>query len=288
MGVLDGKVIVVTGSTRGFGWALAQAFAREGAAVEVSSRSPEAVDKAVQALTAAGGQAGGLACDVGELEQVQALLADALHCFGRVDVWVNNAGISPPYGPTAHVDPADFARTTRTNVLGLYHGSLVAMRYFLPLRRGKLINMLGRGERGPAPMQNAYGASKAWVRSFTLTLAEEYKDSGVGVFALSPGMMDTELLTDVEVLPGFEDRLANFESVVQAISQPPEVSARRAVWLASAATDGKTGLVARELTGPKVMWRFMRQGFARLLGRKGRPVTVQVHTTSSGWPDAPR
>lgn len=288
MGVLDGKVIVVTGSTRGFGWAMAQAFVQEGAAVQVSSRSQNAVDKAVQALVGSGGRAGGLACDVGELEQVQALLADAVHRFGQVDVWVNNAGISPPYGPTAHVNPADFVRTTRTNVLGMYHGSLVAMRYFLPLRRGKLINVLGRGERGPAPMQNAYGASKSWLRSFTLTLAQEYKDSGVGVFALSPGMMDTELLTDVDVLPGFEDRLSNFESVVQAISQPPEVSARRAVWLASTATDGKTGLVAHELTGPKVMWRFMRQGLGRLLGRKGRPVTIQVHTVEPGWPEAPK
>jgi hypothetical protein len=75
--------------------------------------------------------------------------------------------------------------------------------------------------------------------------------------------------------------------VVQALSQPPEVSARRAVWLASAATDGKTGVEARELSGTKVMGRFLRQRLGRLLGRKGRPVTVKVSPAKPGWPDAP-
>lgn len=278
MGVLENKVAVITGSTRGFGLALAQAYAAEGAALVVSSRSEAASAQAAQKLVEAGARAAGLACDVSNLVSVRALLDFAVQRFGRVDVWVNNAGISPPYGPTAHIQADEFIAATQTNILGTYHGSLTAMRYFLPQRSGKLINILGRGERGPAPMQNAYGSSKAWVRSFTLTLAQEYKGSGVGVFAFSPGMMDTDLLTNVDVIEGFEAGLDRFESVVQALSQPPEDSARQAVWLASAATDGKTGLVARELTPFKVFGRFLKQALNRGLGRKGRPVSIQIHS----------
>ncbi len=278
MGVLENKVIVITGSTRGFGLALARACAAEGAAVMASSRSEAASALAAQALVEAGARAAGQACDVTNLASVRALLDAAVQRFGQVDVWVNNAGISPPYGPTAHIKADDFIAAAQTNIIGTYHGSLTAMRYFLPRRSGKLINVLGRGERGPAPMQNAYGSSKAWMRSFTLSLAQEYKDSGVGVFAFSPGMMDTDMLTDVDVIEGFEAGLDRFEQVVQALSQPPAESTRRAVWLASPATDGKTGLVARELTPWKVAARFLKQAANRALGRKGRPVSIQIHS----------
>ncbi len=158
---------------------------------------------------------------------MQALAGHALEVFGGLDVWVNNAGLTAPYGPTDPPAARAFSQVTQTNILGTYHGSLVAMRHFLEQGHGKLINILGRGERGPQPMQNPYAASKAWIKSFTLALAEEYKDSGVGVYAFSPGMMDTDMLLDVEVVHGYEERLASFETVVQALSQPPEIPARK-------------------------------------------------------------
>ena len=92
MGLLENKVAVITGSTRGLGLAMAQAFVREGASVVVASRSAEAVTKTVDTLRAEGGQASGLACDVSDLAQVQALADHALNAFGRFDIWVNNAG----------------------------------------------------------------------------------------------------------------------------------------------------------------------------------------------------
>src|SRR5574341_234567 len=99
-GLLQGKVAVITGGTRGLGLAIAQAYAREGAAVVVTSRSTAAVDQTVSSLQAEAAQAIGRPCDVGELSQVEALTVHALEAFGYLDVWVNNAGISAPYGPT--------------------------------------------------------------------------------------------------------------------------------------------------------------------------------------------
>lgn len=243
MGILDGKVAVITGGTRGLGLAIAEAFAQAGAAVVVASRSQAAVDAAVQSIQAAGGRADGMPVDVANLKQVIALAEYAVAQFGRIDIWVNNAGTAGPYGPTLGNTPQEFTQVIQTNILGVYHGSRAAMEYFIPQHAGKLINILGHGYNGPVPWQNAYASSKAWVRSFTKALAEETKDSGVGVYAFNPGMVLTDLLTQVDVIAGSESKLKNFPTVVRMWAKPPEVPAQKAVWLASSATDGKTGLL---------------------------------------------
>ena len=276
MGVLDGKVAVITGSTRGFGLAMARAFAGAGAQVVVSSRSMEAVARAVELLRGEGAQVSGLACDVGDLSQVEALAAHAVKRFGRFDVWVNNAALAPPYGPTASIPVESFERATRTNVLGAYYGSLVALRHFLPRGKGKLINILGRGERGPTPFQSGYAASKAWLRSFSLAMAKEYKDSGVDIFTLNPGMMPTDMLTNFEAVAGHTARVQLLGTVIRMWASPPEVPAQRAVWLASAATDGRTGLSVRMSRLPRMLAGVLREGVRRLFGRPAPPLDIQV------------
>ena len=195
MGTLDGKIAVITGSTRGIGLGIAEAYAREGAELVVSSRSQAAVDKAVNHLREAGSKAVGLACDVSQQEQVLALANFAMQNFGKVDIWFNNAGLETAYGPTMSYSAEDFTRVVQTNIMGVYYGSRAALQLFLPQRSGKLLNMVGRGYKGPVPYQNAYGASKAWVLSFTKSLAQEYADSGVGIFNFSPGSVITDMLT---------------------------------------------------------------------------------------------
>jgi NAD(P)-dependent dehydrogenase (short-subunit alcohol dehydrogenase family) len=267
MGLLETKVAVITGSSRGFGWAMAQAYASEGASVVLASRSEAAIQHAVDSIRTAGAQATGISCDTSDMAQVQALGEHAIKTFGRFDIWVNNAGMSPPYGPTVHIQPEEFVKTTQTNVLGTYYGSIVALRHLLPKRKGKLINIIGAGARGPAPMQSAYGSSKAWIRNFTLALAKEYKDSGVGIFAFSPGMMTTEMLTRVKVVAGYEHLLKSFPMVIRALGNPPEVPARKAVWLASSATDGRTGFEVHLFNSGKAWFGFLREGIRRLTGQ---------------------
>jgi NAD(P)-dependent dehydrogenase (short-subunit alcohol dehydrogenase family) len=267
MGLLSNKIAVITGSSRGFGLAMAQAFASQGAAVVLASRSEAAIQQAVESVRSTGTPVTGIACDTSDMKQVEALAEHAVKTFGRFDVWVNNAGISPTYGPTAHVQPEAFVKTTQTNILGTYYGSMIALRHFLPNKSGKLINIMGAGARGPVPMQNAYASSKAWIRSFTLALAQEYKDSGVGVYAFGPGMMITDMLTHVEVVAGFEHKLESLPMVLRVLGKPPEVSARKAVWLASSATDGRTGLEVH-LFNPAATFGFLRE---RIRGLAGRP-----------------
>lgn len=278
MGVLDGKVAVITGGTRGLGLAITQAFAQAGASVVVASRSQKSVDLAVQQINAASGRSVGMALDVSNLEQVEALAAYAVAQFGRLDIWVNNAGTAGPYGPTMGNLPQAFKQVVDTNILGVYYGSRTAMEHFLAQRSGKLINLLGRGYNGPVPWQNAYASSKAWVRSFTHSLAEETKDSGVGVYAFNPGMVLTELLTDVEVIEGSEHRLDRFPTVVRMWARHPDVPAQKAVWIASPATDGKTGLLISLLSPWTMLGGAMKEGFRLLRKQPANGPEIKVRT----------
>jgi glucose 1-dehydrogenase len=278
MGLLAGKVAVITGGTRGLGLAIAQAYVREGAAVMVASRSERSVAEAMAELQQQGALAEGMACDVGDLRQVEELAQRTLHTFGGLDVWVNNAGLSAPYGPTVGVSAEAFAAATQTNIMGTYHGSVVALRHFLPRRQGKLINMLGRGDKGPQPFQNAYASSKAWIARFTQALAKENQASGVGIFALNPGLMLTDMVTRPEVVAGYEEQVKPLATMLRMWGNPPSVPAERAVWLASAATDGKTGLTERVLTPGRMLSGLLSEGLGRLTGRRWPEVELHIHT----------
>jgi NAD(P)-dependent dehydrogenase (short-subunit alcohol dehydrogenase family) len=145
-----------------------------------------------------------------------------------------------------------------------------------------LINILGRGDKGGAvPMQNGYASSKAWMRTFTLSLAKEYAGSGVGVFAFNPGMMSTEFLTRVEAVAGYEDKLKVMPTIIRMWSNPPTVPAQRAVWLASSATDGKTGLEVHEFGRLAFLAGALREGLRRLTGGHASEVTCEVLTVSA-------
>ncbi len=280
MGQLDGKVAVITGSSRGLGYAIAEAYAREGAAVVLSARSEDALRANVAALTANGCRAAGFPCDVGDLDAVRALAEQAVKTFGKIDLWVNNAGVAGIYGPTAAIPVERYERVVQTNILGTYYGSITALEYFLPQRSGKLINLLGRGDDKPVPLQNAYAPSKAWVRSFTLALAKEYQDSGVGIFAFNPGLVDTDLLRKLESVPGYEAKLKPLSTVIQLWANPPEVPAAKALWLASSATDGKTGLAISVLTRRLVIAGALRYLFDRITRRPLRDATLDITTVA--------
>lgn len=276
--VLEDKVAVITGGTRGLGLAIAKAYAQAGASVVIASRSQESIDRALGILHEQGAQASGLTCNVGEREQVQSLAEHATSTFGHFDIWVNNAGTAGPYGPTVHIHPDEFVSVIKTNILGVYFGSIYAMRHFLPNSRGKLINILGRGDQKPVAMQNAYTASKAWVRSFTLALAEEYKNSAVEIFAYNPGLMETDLMEKIQAVEGYEQRLKPLGTVMRMWANPPEVPAQKAVWLASSETDGRTGLVINELNMLRLLSGLVQEGIRRLTGQPAPESRFEVES----------
>lgn len=285
---LAGKVAVITGSSRGLGLATAQLFALEGAKVVLSARSKDAIEKAVRELNEQGLQAESFVCDVSDPRQVEELASFAIQKYGHFDVWVNNAGMGGPYGATLNIAPDDFMAVIHTNMFGTYYGSMMAMRHFLPRRSGKLINILGAGDKKPAPNQNAYGSTKSWIRIFTLALAKEYKDSGVGVYALQPGLMDTDFLTEVATYAEYEQRLRNImPMLIRAGGKQPEIPARKVLWLASSATNGKTGLYVRVGSMPKLLVGFLGEGLCRLFHLPVRIVEMKIRILPSAFEPLP-
>jgi glucose 1-dehydrogenase len=285
MGLLDNKVAVITGSSRGLGLSIAQAYCREGASVLITSRTPKAVDTAAKTLQDQGHKAVGQAGDVASLADVQALAERAICEFGALDIWVNNAGLGAPYGATLGVAPERFELVVRTNILGTYYGSRVAMGQFVLRGSGKLINLIGRGADRPVPLQNAYASSKAWVRSFTKALAAEYKDSGVGVFAFNPGLVLTDMLSNIEAQQGYTEKVSPIETVTRMWANPPAVAAEKAVWLASSATDGKTGLDVSLLTPKLIISGALGEGWRRIRRRTSLASDLTIREVPLAEPD---
>ena len=274
--ILKDKVAVITGGSRGLGLTIAQTYARAGAKVVIASRTLHTVDLAVDSLRKSGYQAAGFACDVADLQQVEALAQHAIQIFGRIDIWVNNAGLSAPYGPTAHIPSSDFLPIIQTNIIGTYNGSVVAMRHFLPQKSGKLINLLGRGDTGSIPLQNAYSSSKVWVRNFTKALAIEYKDHGVDIFGFNPGLVKTEMLSNVQAVKGYEEKLNPLRFVTMLWGNEVDVPAAKALWLASSATDGKNGAMVTVLTKWMMLSRLIGLPFRKLLNRSTELLELNV------------
>jgi NAD(P)-dependent dehydrogenase (short-subunit alcohol dehydrogenase family) len=277
MGLLQEKNIVITGGSRGFGLVTAHACIEAGAKVAIASRSAKTVANAVDTLQSMG-EVMGTTCDVADLAQVKALAQSVIDAWGNIDVWINNAAITAPYGPTLSIKPEAFIKVINVNLLGTYHGSIVAMQHFLPQRHGKLINILGNGDKRPAPMQVAYGSSKNWVLTFTRALAWEYKKSGVDVFAYNPGLMRTDLVTEVEVIQGYENRMKVFETVMRMWAKPLEIPAQKIVKLSSRGTDGKTGKIIREMNFLSMLAGSAREGWRRFFKRPLEHIPIKVHT----------
>lgn len=269
--VLAGRVAVVTGSSRGLGFAMARLLGRNGAFVVLASRSDADVAAAVDRLRAEGLQASGRRCDTSDLADVEALRDEAL-AHGTLDIWVNNAGTSGVYGPTASTPVDDFEKVVRTNILGTFHGSRVALPVFLAQRHGDLVNVYGQGDQGPVALQNAYASSKRWVRQFTETLRAETKGTGVRVHGMNPGLVITDMLGDITSQRGYEQRLGALQVVVGLWGQSADVAAEPLLRLVTS-----NAAVYRDLNPPTMVGRGLRNLLAGRVRRSNRmPMKVTV------------
>lgn len=227
---LKNKVIVVTGSTRGYGYAIAESFLEAGSTVAVTGRSQQAVDSALASLQPKG-RVSGFVMDVREEEQVYKLVDDVIKEFGHIDIWINNAGYSNAAGMMLEMDPQDALDMFLSNDLGLLRCTQAIMHYMLPRKQGLLVNIYGNGSfLRPASPTGLYGATKAWVTSYTRSLAKELKDSGVQILGFSPGMMTTDMLTSpIVVGERGKEMLKNFGFVLRFLGQPAKYAADKLV-----------------------------------------------------------
>jgi len=187
---------VVTGSTKGIGFALARELVRRGHHVAVSGRSQEAVDEAVGKLSpeaVEGARVIGVPTDVTDAGQVQALWDAAVTAFDSVDLWVNNAGVAYTMRTIVETTSDEVATMVGTNMVGTINGAQVAVRGMSAASGGQLFNILGGGSDGTVrPGMGVYSATKRGLDMFTKALVKEVDGTAVRVGQVRPGILITD------------------------------------------------------------------------------------------------
>lgn len=193
---LQDRVAIITGGSRGIGRALARGLADEGARVAVVARTPGRVESVAESLRARGVASLGFACDVTEEDQVRSTVRQVLDAWGRIDILINNAGISG-MRPVWGIPQTSFDRTVAVNLGGTF---LFTKHVWKPMRRaggGSIINVSSLGGVRGYPLLSAYCASKWGQIGFTLACAEEGKADNIRVNAVAPGKADTDLRAQI-------------------------------------------------------------------------------------------
>jgi NAD(P)-dependent dehydrogenase (short-subunit alcohol dehydrogenase family) len=236
---LTDKVILVTGATRGIGLACAQLLASQGATLIISSRKQDACDAIARQIADAGGKALGMACHLGEINQIQQLWKDIEERFGRIDVVLNNGATNPHFGPIYDTDLAAFQKTCDVNIRGYFYMCSLGAKLMAKNGGGSIINVASVNGVIPGLYQGIYSITKAAVISMTKAFAKECSGMKVRVNAILPGATDTK----------FASALIQNEAILQTllthvpmnrVAKPSEM-AGTVLYLASEASSYTTG-----------------------------------------------
>ena len=257
------KTIIITGSTKGIGYGLAENFLHLGHQVVISGRSRENVDRAVEKLADrySKDSVDGYPCDMRDYQRVESLWDYGRDRFGEIDIWINNAGIGQSQTDFWDLDTNLIQDLVDTNITGAMYGAKVALAGFLEQGRGAFYNMEGLGSDGrQVEGLTLYGSSKRALNYLTDSLASEVKGTEVIVGALSPGMV----LTDF-ILSRYEGKdPSEWESARKIFNiLADKVETVTPFLVEKILQNEKNGARIMWLTAPKVLWRFMTAGILK-------------------------
>ncbi|MGW8144857.1 MAG: SDR family NAD(P)-dependent oxidoreductase [Anaerolineales bacterium] len=256
------KHVVITGSTRGIGYGLADAFLDLECSVTVSGRAQDKVDEAAAKLVDkySGESVIGIACDVRNLDQVQALWDKSIGRFNKIDIWVNNAGLSGPQMSAWEMPPRTAREIIETNLLGEIYGSMVAVNGMLTQGFGAIYNMEGMGSDGRMiEGLSYYGTSNAGRNYFNKSLIQETEGTSLIIGTLRPGMVITDLITEP-----YKDRPEEWEKDKRIFNILADRVETVSPWLASQMLNNKKhGAEISWSSRWKIIKRFLVSPFNR-------------------------
>jgi NAD(P)-dependent dehydrogenase (short-subunit alcohol dehydrogenase family) len=239
--VLQGRVVIVTGASRGIGRAIALRLAQAGARVVVCSRKQEGVEAVAGEIRSLGAEAVAVQAHIGRTDDVMTLVDRTLQAFGRIDITVNNAATNPHFGTLLSASEEQWDKVLDTNTKGAFRLCKAVAPKMEAQGGGKIINLVSIAGLRPAPGMGLYGISKAALVLLTQQLAMELGPANIQVNAIAPGVIKTrfsQLLTETpEISHGILAR-----TPLGRFGEPEDV-AELALFLASPASDYVTGAV---------------------------------------------
>ena len=252
---LKDKVIVITGSTRGIGRAVAEACCKAGAKVVICSRHETAVQETREALKQQGFNVSGITIDVSVQSDLEKLLQHAIETWGKVDVWINNAGLSGGWRLLTNISEEEITRIIDVNFTGTLEACRIVVPYFIQRGGGILINVSGMGgRRGEAsPFMTTYAATKAAVTSLTRSLAKEYKSHAISIHSVIPGMVATDFYKDVKTSTELAASIESLPYALKAFGVPIDVVGRYFAQIAAQEPGKVTGKNYSMLSGPRLI-----------------------------------
>jgi len=236
--LVDGKVAIVTGGSRGIGLAIAELLAREGAHVAICARNANRAKNAAAQLKESGLDVEAFQADVGDYESVANLAKEVLSLHSRIDILVNNAGVTAD-GLLLRMSEEQWNQVIRTNLTGVFHCTKVVAKQMLKQRWGRIISISSVSGLAGNPGQANYAASKAGVVGFTKSVARELASRGITANVVAPGFIITDM---TESLPE-ETGVKLLERIPLARFGSVEDVARAVVFLASDGAGYITGQV---------------------------------------------
>jgi NAD(P)-dependent dehydrogenase (short-subunit alcohol dehydrogenase family) len=192
---LDNRVAVITGASRGIGFAVAQKLARNGARCILVSRKLESLEKAAAQIRDEGFKAEAMACHTGYPDQIKAMYEKIVDTYGSLDILVNNAATNPHFGEMITADEEVWNKTLDVNLKGPFF----MIKHAVPLMKGKgaIVNVASVNAVKPGIFQGVYSATKAALVNMTQTLARELAPKGIRINALLPGLTDTKFASAI-------------------------------------------------------------------------------------------
>ncbi|MFH1139157.1 MAG: SDR family oxidoreductase [Pseudomonadota bacterium] len=189
---LKGRIALVTGASRGIGQAIAETLSEQGAEVILVSRKLESLEAVAAGIKGRGGKAAALACNMGELGEIEALYRKIGETYGRLDILVNNAATNPFFGEMAAVDEKAWQKTMDVNLKGPFFMIQKAIPLMKAAGKGAVVNVSSINGLRPAAWQGVYSITKGALITLTQAFAKELAPHGIRVNALLPGFTDTK------------------------------------------------------------------------------------------------
>lgn len=268
---LGGRTAIVSGASRGIGKAIADRLAAAGARVVVAARSAEAAQQVAGEIVERGGEALGLACDVRVARDVELLVKRTLETFERIDIVINNAGISPVRAEPQEIGEADWDAILDTNLKGTFLLSTAAATGMMSNSGGVIINIASIAGVTPIPLESAYCASKAGMIGLSKALARDWARYGIRVHAVAPGYIATEMNAGVR-------QIGEALTTRGIDAATPGLSAAEAF-----AVSTYSGVVGRTLLGRFGLPEEVAELVAYLASDRAAYMTGSVTFVDGGW-----